>query len=83
MREAATQLGKETSGEKPLFDDLPPLPEDDEELPSFFDEQITPRMQTAQVAAELDRHKERLLSDGGTAYRRRAAKAHALLGCRL
>ena len=63
MREAATQLGKETSGEKPLFDDLPPLPEDDEELPSFFDEQITPRMQTAQVAAELDRHKERLLSD--------------------
>ncbi len=75
LRQAAGLLGQETAGEKALFDDLPPLPEDDDELPSFFDEQIAPRVQTAQAAAELGRRVDRVQADanllaGGVPFKR-------------
>ena len=62
-----------------LFDDLPPLPDDDDELPSFFDEKIAPKARKkAQDAArqqELERRTAYLLQDadcieGGTPFRR-------------
>ena len=63
LRQAAGLIGSAPDQEKALFDDLPPLPEDDEELPSFFDAQVTPRMQSAQLAADMERHQAMILSD--------------------
>lgn len=63
MRQAAGLLGTVPDKDKALFDDLPPLPDDDEELPSFFDAQVTPRMQSAQLAADVERHQAMTLAD--------------------
>jgi len=70
MRSAIRGAEGEQTAEPLLFDDLPPLPEDDDELPSFFDEQIAPRARVkAQDAArtqELERRTAQLLSDADT-----------------
>lgn len=78
LRQAARSLGQEGASSKALFDDLPPLPDEDEELPSFFDEQITPRVQSAQAAADAGRYAARLQADadllqGGIPFKRMRA----------
>ncbi|MBQ9307917.1 MAG: transcription-repair coupling factor [Clostridia bacterium] len=69
MREAlgAIQSDNEESQAPLLFDDLPPLPDDDDELPSFFDNEVAPKIQeknwSVTQATELERRKSALLSD--------------------
>ena len=59
MRRALERAAQEPQQADNLFDDLPPLPEDDDELPSFFDEEIAPKVQKKQRdanrEAEIDR----------------------------
>ena len=54
LREALGQL-RPTSGEA-LLDDLPPIPEDDDELPDYFDQQVAPKV-TQSVAREQEQHR--------------------------
>lgn len=67
MRHALERIIPSDKEERLLFDDLPPLPEDDEELPSFFDQQVTPKVQakvrTAQQQDEVSRRLSALQSD--------------------
>ena len=67
MREAVQGASPEKAGESLLFADLPPLPEDDDELPSFFDEQVAPKARAKAVdaarAAEIERRSSQLLAD--------------------
>lgn len=46
-----------------LFDDLPPLPEDDEDLAAVFDQKIAPKMEDAARRQELERRTEYLMAD--------------------
>ena len=79
MREALDFDPPAPSGSALLFDDLPPLPEDDDELPSFFDEKIAPKarkkVQDAARQQEIERRTAFLMQDadlieGGTPFRR-------------
>ena len=67
MREAVSGAQDQAGAEPLLFEDLPPLPDDDDELPSFFDEQVAPKVRTksasAQRNAELERRTAQLLQD--------------------
>ena len=50
-----------------IFDNLPPLPDSDEELPAFFDAEVAPKLQeqkwSAAQESELERRKSALLAD--------------------
>ena len=65
MRAALMTAKAEPQGN--LFDDLPPLPEDDDELPSFFDDNIAPKAKQRVIdagrSAELERRTAYLLQD--------------------
>ncbi|MBQ6514403.1 MAG: transcription-repair coupling factor [Clostridia bacterium] len=65
MREAIGEMPGEESGDANLFDDLPPLPEDDDV--EVFDTKIAPKVREKQYQAqkelEADRRMERLRSD--------------------
>ena len=67
MRDALTAAGSAPQPQDSLFDDLPPLPEDDDELPSFFDEAIAPkvreRTRDANREAEIERRTGYLMQD--------------------
>lgn len=67
MRNAIGGSAPEKAAESLLFADLPPLPEDDDELPSFFDAQVAPKArekaQSAQRTAEMERRQSAMLSD--------------------
>lgn len=69
MREAIGHVGQEEPAEPLLFADLPPLPEDDDELPSFFDETVAPKARekaaSAQRTADVERRTSQLLTDAG------------------
>ena len=84
LRQAVSTLGQGAPKENALFDNLPPLPEDDEELPSFFDQEISPRVQSAQLAADVERRTSQLLSEAdllesGIPFKRMAAWLPILL----
>ena len=79
MRQALAGAGNAAPQEAALFADLPPLPEDDDELPSFFDEQVAPKARKkaadAARAQELERRTSLLMQDaellaGGIPFRR-------------
>ncbi len=68
MRGVLSALSDGDAPEEPLlFDDLPPLPEDDDELPSFFDAQVAPKVQKKALSArrqdEVSRRVSALQSD--------------------
>ena len=67
MREAVNASAPEQDVSDRLFDDLPPLPEDDEELAEVFDKKIAPKAREkaadAARAAELERRAAALLRD--------------------
>ncbi len=67
MRDAVQGSEPEKAAESLLLDDLPPLPEDDDELPSFFDEKVAPKVREKTVSAtknaEIERRTAQLLSD--------------------
>lgn len=67
MREALDAAFQTAEAEPLLFDNLPPLPDDDDELPSFFDRQVAPKVQKKAVSAvrqdELDRRLSALRAD--------------------
>ena len=64
---AALDTEETEQTESLLFDDLPPLPEDEDEDGDYFDREIAPRALEkkweAAGNAELDRRKQRLLAD--------------------
>ncbi len=62
MQEALSLVAAPSSGETLLFDDLPPLPDDDDELPSFFDQKIAPKAQKKAQSAQREADLERRLS---------------------
>lgn len=70
MRHALDGVLPQEEPEPLLFDNLPPLPEDDDELPSFFDEQVTPKVKKKNLSAarqdELNRRLSSLRSDADT-----------------
>ena len=69
MREALAQLSGGGAEDKLLFDDLPPLPEDEEDA-EFFDRAVGPKVREKQyrqaVSQEADRRLERLEEDAAT-----------------
>ena len=82
MREAIGEMpGGEESGKELLFDDLPPLPDDDDDA-AVFDMKIAPKVREKQYQEqkqlETDRRMERLRGDAdtleaGTPFRRMRA----------
>lgn len=84
-----TQSAQESQkGDASLFDDLPPLPESDEELPDYFDEEVAPKIReqnwSVTQETEIERRREALLGDAdlveqGLPFRRIRAWAHVLL----
>ena len=84
-----TQSTQESQkGDASLFDDLPPLPESDEELPDYFDEEVAPKIReqnwSVTQETEIERRREALLGDAdlveqGLPFRRIRAWAHVLL----
>ena len=79
MRRTLGQMDNAPAPATELFADLPPLPEDDDELPSFFDEKIAPKARKRAVDAartqELERRASLLMQDaellaGGIPFRR-------------
>ena len=71
-----------------LFDDLPPLPESDDELPDYFDEEVAPKIRSQKWSVtqetEVERRREALLADtehvaNGFPFRRIRAWVHVLL----
>lgn len=62
MRRALSGLEKTEAEESLVFDELPPLPEDDDDLPSFFDAQVAPRVQKKTLSARREDERSRRLS---------------------
>ncbi len=69
MREAVGEMPEEESGSDNLFDDLPPLPDDDDDA-AVFDAKIAPKIREKQYQEqkelEADRRMERLRADAET-----------------
>ncbi len=67
MRAAVGGAAEPDGASSLLFDDLPPLPEDDDELPSFFDAKVAPKVRAkredAARAQERERRTSALMSD--------------------
>ena len=67
MREAIRRGQSEQQAETRLFDDLPPLPDDEEALAEAFDKAVAPKLRekerSAARAAELERRTAQLYSD--------------------
>ena len=81
VRQALEGTGVQQNGEL-LFDSLPPLPDDDEDLPELFDSVIAPKVREAEynanTAAEAEHRVSRLLAEAdaleqGTPFRRSRA----------
>ena len=68
MREAIGEMPEEAAGDGNLFDDLPPLPDDDDDI--VFDTKIAPKVREKQYQEqkqlEEDRRMERLRADAET-----------------
>lgn len=66
MREALSLSNQQEDAEPLLFEDLPPIPEDDDELPDFFDANVAPKAakkaHSATREAELE-HRTAALRD--------------------
>ena len=69
MREAIGEMPEEESGNDSLFDDLPPLPDDDDDA-ALFDMKVAPKIREKQYQEqkelEADRRMERLRADAET-----------------
>ena len=67
MRRAIAAEDAAEEAESSLFADLPPLPDDDDQLPSFFDEKVAPKVREKAVSAtrsaEIERRTTQLLRD--------------------
>lgn len=94
MRKALGNLSTETSTDfsnvaaSSFFDNLPPLPDSDDELPSFFDDEVAPKIREQKWSAaqetEIERRRNALLADAdlveqGLPFRRIRAWSHVLL----
>ena len=67
MRAAIRTAGETAPEARTLMEDLPPLPEDEEEDETFFDTEVTPRVREAayreREGSEIERRRSRLLAD--------------------
>ena len=70
MREAIENARPDKPQEGRIFDDLPPLPDTDEEAETYFDKKISPKIklrdQSAARAADLERRMGQLMADADT-----------------